>query len=62
MKTTKMSLANIEGKLSRAEMKQIMAGSGTMCFARICQVNTDCCTDHPVCKAGATAKFCESSG
>jgi hypothetical protein len=29
MKTTKMSLANIQGKLSRAEMKNIMAGSGT---------------------------------
>lgn len=28
MKTTKMSLANIQGKLSRAEMKEIMAGSG----------------------------------
>ena len=28
MQTTKMSLANIQGKLSRAEMKNIMAGSG----------------------------------
>lgn len=28
MKTQKMSLANIQGKLSRAEMKNIMAGSG----------------------------------
>ena len=27
----KMSLANIEGKLSRAEMKKIMAGSGGTC-------------------------------
>lgn len=26
-----MSLANIKGKLSRAEMKKIMAGSGTFC-------------------------------
>lgn len=37
MKTTKMSLANIQGKLSRTEMKNIMAGSGsgtctTKCF------------------------------
>ncbi len=31
MKTTKMSLANIKGKLSRAEMKDIMAGSGEPC-------------------------------
>ncbi|MEO9209959.1 MAG: hypothetical protein ABI208_02625 [Ginsengibacter sp.] len=29
MKTTKMSLTNIQGKLSRAEMKNIMAGSGS---------------------------------
>lgn len=28
MVTQKMSLANIKGKLSRAEMKNIMAGSG----------------------------------
>lgn len=29
MKTTKLSLANIQGKLSRVEMKKIMAGSTT---------------------------------
>lgn len=29
MQTKKMSLANIQGKLSRAEMKNIMAGSGS---------------------------------
>jgi len=29
METKKMSLANIQGKLSRAEMKNIMAGSGS---------------------------------
>lgn len=28
MKTIKMSLANMQGQLSRAEMKNIMAGSG----------------------------------
>ncbi len=28
MKNVKMSLANIQGKLSRKEMKDIMAGSG----------------------------------
>lgn len=28
MQTKKMSLANIQGKLSRSEMKKIMAGSG----------------------------------
>ncbi len=29
MKTQKMSLANIQGKITRAEMKNIMAGSGS---------------------------------
>jgi hypothetical protein len=31
MKTVKMSIATIQGKLSRAEMKNIMAGSGDHC-------------------------------
>jgi len=31
MQLKKMSLANIKGKLSRAEMKNIMAGSGSSC-------------------------------
>jgi chemotaxis receptor (MCP) glutamine deamidase CheD len=31
MKLQKMSLANIQGKLSRAEMKVIMAGSENSC-------------------------------
>jgi hypothetical protein len=31
METKKMSLANIQGKLSRAEMKNIMAGDGVVC-------------------------------
>jgi hypothetical protein len=31
MKQIKLSLANIQGKLSRAEMKKIMAGSGAGC-------------------------------
>lgn len=36
MKTTKMSLANMQGKLSRTEMKNIMAGSGSgACFVRV---------------------------
>ncbi len=36
MKTTKMSLANIQGKLSRSEMKKIMAGSGVTCGMKDC--------------------------
>ncbi len=38
MKRTKMSLANIQGKLSRAEMKNIMAGSIGYCI----KCNTTC--------------------
>jgi len=33
MQTTKISLANIQGKLSRAEMKHIMAGRSGTCAA-----------------------------
>lgn len=43
MRTTKMSLENIKGKLSRAEMKNIMAGSaqgcGTSCGKTLCHNN-----------------------
>jgi len=35
-----MSLANIQGKLSRAEMKNIMAGSGS--GSGSCWFNSDC--------------------
>ncbi len=43
MQTQKMSLANIKGKLSKAEMKNIMAGSSTY---------TGC-----VCTGGATGAW-----
>lgn len=47
MKTKKMSLANIQGKLSRAEMKQIMAGSGgESCNTYWCSTNSDCVTKN----------------
>ena len=36
MQTQKMSLANITGKLSRAEMKNIMAGSSDGCGGAAC--------------------------
>ena len=46
MKTQKMSLTNIQGKLSRAEMKNIEAGSGLTCAARteVCCTTADCCS------------------
>lgn len=31
MKTVKMSLVNIQGKLSRTEMKKVVGGVGTCC-------------------------------
>ena len=44
MQTQKMSLANIKGKLSRAEMKNIMAGSGEddCKIGQSCTFNNDC--------------------
>lgn len=53
-----MSLANIQGKLSRTEMKNIMAGSGTnggYCIGSVgswvgsCNVPADCVT---YCRSG----------
>lgn len=41
MKTVKISLANIQGKLSRVEMKSIMAGSGDY---KTCTKDSDCNT------------------
>lgn len=41
MKTTKMSLANIKEKLSRAEMKKIMAGSSVESYGTCCK-DGDC--------------------
>jgi len=58
MQTTKMSLANIKGKLSRTEMKNIMAGSGgSSCIAdgQACEWFTNCCN---VCAANF---YCKAS-
>ena len=48
MKTTKMSLASIQGKLSRTEMRNIMAGSsgsGLFCWS-IFNGPTDQCRNY----------------
>jgi hypothetical protein len=42
MKKTKMSLANIQGKLTKQEMKKIMAGSGQSKCGEWCQSTYDC--------------------
>ena len=61
MQTTKMSLANIQGKLSRTEMKNIMAGSGDedtykCCIGTEC---TDCVRSGGItCSAAATRTKC----
>ena len=38
-----MNLANIQGKLSRTEMKNIMAGSGNGCY-KCCWTGTSNCS------------------
>jgi hypothetical protein len=62
MKTTKMSLATIQGKLSRAEMKKIMAGSGGS-SGDICNCNSkdDCGSGESCyngCTGGGKAGYC----
>lgn len=50
MQTQKMSLANIQGKLSRAEMKNIMAGSGAA--GGCCASDSNCGGNAPYCNKG----------
>ena len=62
MKTKKMSLANIQGKLSRTEMKNIMAGSGGSgeCPYTACDSK---CTDGNNCKCyggGTSNAVCDT--
>lgn len=58
MQTKKMSLANIQGKLSRTEMKKIMAGSAD-CSLAGCASDSDCGSKCK-CAQGGTGKFCSS--
>jgi hypothetical protein len=65
-KTTKMSLANIQGKLSRAEMKNIMAGSGCgECldeYSFDCSSNAVCCSGFSCVRNGTnTGTICMKS-
>lgn len=58
MKTKKMSLANIQGKLSRAEMKKIMAGVA----APTCSGSCDFTWTGPNGQKITTPGTCMSSG
>ena len=62
MKTTKMSLANIQGKLSRTEMKNIMAGSGAGCGTGIScsgkKSGDSCGTKFCVCESHDGGLWC----
>ncbi len=54
MKTTKMSLANMQGKLSRTEMKNIMAGTGDK--IQKCCIGNECSScQHGAGPCGPTA-------
>lgn len=55
MQTKKMSLANIKGKLSRSEMKKIMAGSGYC--TNTCASNDDC-KNSSICKTCGRDRKC----
>ena len=58
MQTQKMSLANIKGKLSRTEMKNIMAGSDKP--SGRCCLNGSCseCYTGLTCANGAVFHLC----
>lgn len=62
MQTQKMSLANIQGKLSRMEMKNIMAGSCTASSSgyKKCCKNGSCsdCLSGMTCENGSTCAEC----
>ena len=51
MKTIKMSLVNLQGKMSRKEMKEVMAGSAGTCSG----------TCYRTTFMGSTSGTCESS-
>ena len=65
MQTKKMSLADLQQQLSRAEMKKIKAGSGYGNKCNVyCKSNNDCDTAGkpcPYCKDGGNAggKICQ---
>lgn len=62
MKTKKMSLANIQGKLSRAEMKNIMAGSGSDNCPTTCTSSCSSANNCRCCWGNGSNQYCVDAG
>ncbi len=60
MKQTKMSLQNLKGKLSRSEMKNIMAGSAP--FDCQCESDRDCGGNAPFCNKNMSCDNGKTTG
>lgn len=63
----KLSLSNVIGKLTRNEMRYVMAGSGSDACKKACEkvtYNSECCGgmavsgDYPQCPNSGGAKVC----
>ncbi len=66
MKIEKMSIAKMQGKLSRNEMKKIMAGSGSSgssgCATNYCGAKGEipCCSSSDHCTSNGSSWICKS--
>jgi len=61
MNKLRMSLENIQGKLSRKEMRNIMAGSGdgSSCATYRCGAeNKSCCSAYDICSGPNKGDVC----
>lgn len=59
LKTKKMSLANLEGRLTKDEMEEVMAGSCGTATGALCAATIILCYTGPfACLAGATGIGC----
>lgn len=58
METKKMSLTNIQGKLSRTEMKKIMAGKKAPGYCGTQSTNNNDCTVSALCLTCGTDRKC----